>query len=812
MKKLSIQSYCISIATILVFVISGFAHDKTTPRGSSVSHSHPADSAYWDDEPPPGYYDYDSNNAMDYNVSKGSWTVWALDQWEIAHNLTLISPSNTAFNCHAYAWLDARENDSGTWCWMSYSQASIFWNDGSYSEVCSSYATHVVQGDHSMVIINGDIVRSKWYKLPVFQHSYNSHYYDSSSKVFLRKNPEVPSDFTSIPQGLNDAKSGQIVHVDAGSDALTANITVQDNKLLQIHNNVSLGSYYITTSGTGQIEVDSGVEYIRIIRDSEIKYLCGTLTNACNNASSGDRIEIHGTHSISDNATVSSGVTLYICSGAILNFSSGKKLTINGTLTANGVTFQGSSWLGLEFSNASSSSQVINCTITDASVGINMYNSDVQVSGNTIEDNTTGILFNNGSDGSGIVNGNVVQNNSCYGIRCLSNSDPLIFSSNVITSNGDYGGIYGGVCGDGSSIFDLGRYSDQGHNSIYWNAVYEVATGYSGTIYARYNWWGDSDPSPFFYEPNGDVDWDYYLAYDPNYMLNKSMARNSTSSPAVVNVNVSDDTVGVKELDEAIFYYQNGKYDAAAMQFETIMNKYPDHFSGRRAMVFIYKCNKKMKTEEQNITLLNNVSTKYSNEEIAAVAKNLRTSDLIKQGDYPGAIEQCLAVTKSFSETEYNKYSLYDLGNIYWYYLNDPKTGETYYRQLIAQYPDDHLAISALATLGEWQPEEPKPEQQPLTDHTEHATFSLEQNYPNPFNPETTIRYHLAEAAHVTIKIYNLLGAEVITLIEQSQPQGNHAIQWHGRDRFGNTVANGVYWLRLQAGNFVGERKLVVVR
>jgi len=85
-------------------------------------------------------------------------------------------------------------------------------------------------------------------------------------------------------------------------------------------------------------------------------------------------------------------------------------------------------------------------------------------------------------------------------------------------------------------------------------------------------------------------------------------------------------------------------------------------------------------------------------------------------------------------------------------------------------------------------------------------------SYPNPFNPETTIRYHLAEASLVTIKIFNLLGEEVITLIDQSQLQGNHAIQWNGRDRFGNTVANGVYWLRLDAGKYVGNRKLVVVR
>ena len=162
--------------------------------------------------------------------------------------------------------------------------------------------------------------------------------------------------------------------------------------------------------------------------------------------------------------------------------------------------------------------------------------------------------------------------------------------------------------------------------------------------------------------------------------------------------------------------------------------------------------------------------------------------------------------------TQAGEISISRIVHAYRDFFNDPKTGEIYYRQLIAEYPDDDLSISALATLGEWKPEEPKPEQQLLTVNPAPAEFSLDQNYPNPFNPETTIRYHIAEASHVTIKIYNLLGEEVISLVDHSQLQGNHAIQWNGRDRFGNVVTNGVYWLRMQAGKFVGQKKLILLR
>ena len=812
MKKLSILKYCISIALIVLYIISGFAHDITTPRGSEVSHTHPADLACWNDEPPPdGYYDYNSNGQYDYNVLKVDWTDWSLDKWEDTYNLTLISPSNTAFNCHAYVWADAREDDSDTWCWMSYDQVEVFWTDGSYSEVSSSDATHVVESDHSMVIVSGTTVTSKWYRLPVFLHSYTSHYYSSSSKLFLRKNPEVPSDYTSIQAALNAAKSGQIVHVDEDSDPLTANITVPDNKQLQIHDNISLGSYYITTSGTGQIIVDSDVDYICIKAGSNIKYLYGSLTAACNNASSGETVEVHGTHSINDNATVPNGVTLDLSSDAVLEFTSGKKLAVNGIIDAQYATFQSQSgtWYGIEFNHAASASQVKYCNITDAQYGVYMIHTDVVITGNIIEENTTGLLFEDYADGDGIVNQNVVTFNSSYGIRCKTYSDPLLFSCNVISDNG-YG--YGGVYGDASSIFDLGIYSDQGHNSIYYNDPYEVTTYYSGTIYAKYNWWGDSEPDPNLSYPNGNIDWSYYLTSDPNAMLAKAISQNPGPDAPIMKAAAATDTIGISEVDYAYLIYRKGDYQTAASLFETVIHKYPAYFSGRRALAFLYKCNKQLNKYSENLTLLDNVSATYANEEINALAKNIAAGELIKQGEYQAAVFNSEAVVSSFAKSEYAKQALFNLGSIYWYFLNEPKTGEIYYRQLVATYPDDDLSISALATLGEWKPEEPQPEQQPLAENPAATEYSLDQNYPNPFNPETTIRYHLAEASSVTIKIYNILGEEVVTLIDRTQLQGDHAIQWNGRDRFGNTVANGVYWVQLQAGKFAEQRKLVVVR
>ena len=79
------------------------------------------------------------------------------------------------------------------------------------------------------------------------------------------------------------------------------------------------------------------------------------------------------------------------------------------------------------------------------------------------------------------------------------------------------------------------------------------------------------------------------------------------------------------------------------------------------------------------------------------------------------------------------------------------------------------------------------------------VAYSLDQNYPNPFNPSTTIRYSLPSAGKVTLKVYNLLGQEVRTLVNEVQPAGNQTAEWDGRNNSGNGLSSGVYIYRFVA-------------
>jgi hypothetical protein len=91
-------------------------------------------------------------------------------------------------------------------------------------------------------------------------------------------------------------------------------------------------------------------------------------------------------------------------------------------------------------------------------------------------------------------------------------------------------------------------------------------------------------------------------------------------------------------------------------------------------------------------------------------------------------------------------------------------------------------------------------------------SYSLSQNYPNPFNPTTTIRFDVPKPSHVTIKIYDILGREVRTLIDRKFEAGRFVEIWDGKDNRQLPVASGVYLMRMQAGGFVKVKKLVLVR
>jgi len=98
------------------------------------------------------------------------------------------------------------------------------------------------------------------------------------------------------------------------------------------------------------------------------------------------------------------------------------------------------------------------------------------------------------------------------------------------------------------------------------------------------------------------------------------------------------------------------------------------------------------------------------------------------------------------------------------------------------------------------------------TESGQPDSYRLMQNYPNPFNPETTIRFSLKNSGSATLKIYDLLGREVRTLINGELQSGSYSINFDSKNDFGGLLSSGVYFYTLKTGDFSSTKKMVLLR
>ena len=87
------------------------------------------------------------------------------------------------------------------------------------------------------------------------------------------------------------------------------------------------------------------------------------------------------------------------------------------------------------------------------------------------------------------------------------------------------------------------------------------------------------------------------------------------------------------------------------------------------------------------------------------------------------------------------------------------------------------------------------------------GSYYLAQNYPNPFNPSTKIKYSIPQLSQVTLKIFNALGEEIATLVNEEKVAGYYSVEFNAA-----TLPSGVYFYRIQAGEFVQTKKMILIK
>ncbi|MCK4224263.1 MAG: T9SS type A sorting domain-containing protein [candidate division Zixibacteria bacterium] len=98
------------------------------------------------------------------------------------------------------------------------------------------------------------------------------------------------------------------------------------------------------------------------------------------------------------------------------------------------------------------------------------------------------------------------------------------------------------------------------------------------------------------------------------------------------------------------------------------------------------------------------------------------------------------------------------------------------------------------------------------SDDSRPSEFFLSQNYPNPFNPATNFEFSLSLSAHVKIDIFNIVGQKVRTLVDEEMKPGVYVADWDGKDENGKPVSSGIYFYRMEAGEFSDMKKMVLVK
>lgn len=190
---------------------------------------------------------------------------------------------------------------------------------------------------------------------------------------------------------------------------------------------------------------------------------------------------------------------------------------------------------------------------------------------------------------------------------------------------------------------------------------------------------------------------------------------------------------------------------------------------------------------------VNNVQVKNNNPVLSWAIPTKTTASMTYEAQYSTKPDMSSPVTLTGLKS--NKASVTGLKNgTYYWRVRSVDTKGTY-----SSYSSKESFVVTGTTAVEQRPGMP-------------TDFVLEQNYPNPFNPSTVIRFSLPKESQVTLKIYDIMGQEVKTLLNETMNAGNFDVQWNGDDSDGNKVQSGTYIYRITTENNSVARKMILIK
>jgi len=578
------------------------------------------------------------------------------------------------------------------------------------------------------------------------------------------------------------------------------------------------------------------------------------------NFNSGDSLVVYGQINCGTNLTIPIGYTLKLHQGSVLDMNSDDTLYIFGTLTSgiesgistiNGgsIIFEGSGSSGSMFKNVHCNNGTeIQClngadiTIQDCSIlysnqdGIYIRNSSPQIIHNNIYDPIRhGIwcLSTSPYYSTLAITGNTISklNNNYHhdqGIWIQSSSYPNI--GNNIVSGFDYGIYIGGgsfsnfldnfgntpypnnlltnnkkglTVAYGSTVF-AGSYWDEigMYNSIHNNTELDLWCWEESYIEAGFNWWGgglgilDIDSTSYV------ADLDDYLSTDPWDIQNLAKVKPNFNSEVVNQLSKStnsDSSSNFSPYTGLLLEKQNRINDAIAF-YKDLISK--DQFV-RIALSQLARINYKYtKTEIEDYLVSLSTSDKKHYPEIKKILGDI----YLKNNQFDDAIIAYDNVVKTDPSGYDGISARFEKLFAYLYIKNDPTTASKIMSEIKGINSKDIEVQMLIESLGDpFSGKEILGKD--LAVNNIPTTYGLSQNYPNPFNPSTKINYQLPKAGYVSLIIYDILGRQILTLVNEFKSEGKYSANFNA-----NKLASGVYIYQLRSNNFISTKKMILTK
>ncbi len=329
------------------------------------------------------------------------------------------------------------------------------------------------------------------------------------------------------------------------------------------------------------------------------------------------------------------------------------------------------------------------------------------------------------------------------------------------------------------------------------------------------------DPEDCLYYPSGDLE-DYYEIGSWNY-CGAGVAKHETGDKieSMVGGSITD-----KGLKGAFKEYNNirkimindaktGNMDPKLYEteFEALLTTFADYAqtgdekNSPLALKLYQNICFDLEKPEQFLSLLNKVKTDNKSEALAPHLAHLTISYYSYLNDVKSALIETEMFGKNFPKSDLLVEVLYNKGVLYRFGLEDCDNAAKAYSEVIERFPDHPTAESARASLERLGVSKPETEEESI----EPIKLAL-GNFPNPFNPTTEIHFSLPETGFVSIKVFDVMGRLVTTLVRANMNAGAHQVIWNSRDQYGNTVASGMYFYRMQYQDQTLTQKMVLMR